>query len=45
MPHVAINVLGINFKHDDSQTTQISHRVLHLIVLSKRCPRNWILVF
>jgi len=27
MPHMAINVLTVNFRHDDSQTTQISHRV------------------
>jgi len=27
MPHMAINVLTIDFRHDDSQTTQISHRV------------------
>jgi len=27
VPHMAINVLTVNFRHDDSQTTQISHRV------------------
>ena len=27
MPHMAINVLSIILRHDDSQTTQISHRV------------------
>jgi len=27
MPHMAVNVLTLNFRHDDSQTTQISDRV------------------
>jgi len=30
MPHMAINVLAISLRHDDSQTAQISHRVTRL---------------
>jgi len=30
MPHMAVDVLTINFRHNDSQTTQISHLVTWL---------------
>jgi len=41
---MAVNVLTINFRQDDSQTTQTSHRVTWLCC-QKRCPRIWILIF